>query len=76
LQAAQANLLARSPCHCAVDVFASVDDAGQGHHDPDAIDNHKVEPEVQELGTTVALKTCAQQTERQDGSSCARRQQS
>jgi hypothetical protein len=76
LQAVQVSLPAPSPCHCAVDVFASVDNAGQGHHNPDAIDDHKVEPKVQELWTTVALKTCAQQTERQDGSSCARRQQS
>jgi hypothetical protein len=66
LQAVQVSLPAPSPCHCAVDVFASVDNAGQGHHNPDAIDDHKVEPKVQELWTTVALKTCAQQKQRRN----------
>lgn len=46
------------PFDCCIDVLAGVHNACQRHHNPHAVDDHEVEPEVQELWPGVTLKAC------------------
>lgn len=46
------------PLDSFIDVLAGVHNARQRHHNPHPVDNHKVEPEVEELWPGVTLNAC------------------
>ena len=52
-----------TPCLCdgLVAEPCCVESTEDGHHDPDEVDRHKVDPEIEELGARVLAKTWSTQ---------------